>query len=129
MIGKAIASLLTSYAPLTGLVSAADIYPYVINENTDLPAIIYTIDSVVPEYDKDGWVGDDVTFSVTTFDDDYAVLQSIVSQVRNALEWKRGVTEGITLGLIRQAGFLEGYNINENVYVNRLTFNVYVTGY
>lgn len=129
MIGKAIASILTSHASLTALVSANDMYPYVINENTDLPAIIYTIDSVVPEYDKDGWVGDDVTFSVTTFDDDYAVLQSIASQVRNALEWETGLVEGITLGRIRQAGFLEGYNINENVYVNKLTFNVYVTGY
>lgn len=130
MIGKVIANLLTNNSSLTALVSANNIYPYVINENTQLPAIIYTIDSVESEYDKDGWAGDYITFSVSTFEDDYAILQNIVRAVRAALEWNgHNVIESTTISYIRLQGLLEGYNINENVYVNKLTFNVYVTGY
>lgn len=129
MIGKAIAHLLTSHTALTALVPVDNIYPYVINENTVLPAIIYTIDAVNTDYTKDGWAGDDVTFSVSSFSDDYARLQDIANEVRTALEWEYGVVAGISLNKIRLQGLLEGFNISENVYVNRLTFNVIVNGY
>lgn len=129
MIGKAIASLLTSHTALTALIPEERIFPYVLNENTPLPAIIYTIDTVSAYYSKDGWANDEVVFSVSTFSDDYARLQDIANEVRNALEWESGTVAGITLNKIRQQGLIEGFSISENVYVNRLTFNVIVNGY
>ena len=129
MIGKVIAHLLKDNAALLALVPTANIYPYVINENTPLPAIVYTIDSVTPGYDKQGWIGDECTFSVVTFSDNYASLQDISLQVREALELLKGTNESITIQNIYLTGQTEGYNINEDVFLNKLTFSTVVIDY
>ena len=129
MIGKVINTLLTANAGLTALVPAVRIFPYVMNEGTPLPAIIYTIDSLTPEYDKDGWNEDEVSFSVVSFSGDYANLQSIVQQVRAALEGKRGTSNGITYHKIYLSNQTEGYNTTEDVFLNKLTFRVIVNNY
>jgi len=129
MIGKVITSLLKANADLLALISADNIYPYIINEGTLLPAIIYMVDSLVPGYCKDGWVGDEYMFSILSFSDDYAILQQIVDEVRNALELEKGVTEGIGYERICLTGQSEGYNITENVFLNRLTFSTVVKSY
>ena len=129
MIGKVIKSLLVANADLLVLVPEASIFPYVINENTTLPAIIYTIDSSVPDYTKDGWAGDAMTFSVVSLSDNYNTLQSIVPEIRTALELERGTIEGILIERIYMSGMAEGFNLTENVFMNRLSFTVVVTNY
>jgi len=126
MIGKVIASLLTNSTSLTTLIPSTRMYPYALNEDTPLPAIIYTIDSISTDYDKDGWVGDEYVFSVSSYSDDYKQLQNVVQQVRLALELKSGTIEGIDINRIYLQSMIEGYNFVENVYLNRLTFNVFV---
>jgi len=129
MIGKVISALLKANAPLLVLVPTGNIYPYVINENTTLPAIVYLIDSIEAEYTKDGWAGDNVTFSVISFEKDYAALQAIVTLVRTALELKSGTTASITYWNILLESMMEGYNIDENVFLNKLTFSTRVGSY
>jgi hypothetical protein len=126
MIGKVIRSLLDDSGALVALVPVANMYPYVMNENTAMPAIIYTIDSLETEYNKDGQVQDKYTFSVASFSKDYAALQTIVGLVRAALELKRGTVEGLTIQPIYLRGMQEAYSISEDVFVNRLTFDVNV---
>ena len=124
-IGITIASLLKANASLLTLVNTNNIFPYVANENTTLPLIIYTVDSLEPEYDKDCWVGDICTFSVISFSEDYANLQLIATQVRAALDTKSTTgTNRITL-----TGQQEGYNITEGVFLNKLTFEVSIVEY
>jgi len=129
MIGKVIVSLLKANDDLTALVPEASIYPYVINENTALPAIVYVIESLTAEYTKDGWAGDACTFSVISFSDNYASLQNIVDEIRTALELKKGVIEDITYQQIYLTGHSEGFNITENVFLNKSTFSTYITSY
>ena len=129
MIGKVINNILSGSATLTALVPAVNIFPYVLNENTTLPAIIYTIDAVSPEYTKDGWSLDEITFSITSIHKDYNILQSIVTAVRRALEMDRGTIEGITIQRIYMTSMLEGYSNNEDVFANRMSFNVNVIDY
>jgi hypothetical protein len=126
MIGKNIASLLEANEDLLELVSADNIYPYVANEGTTLPLITYAINSVDPGYDKDGWIHDEIKFSVTSYSDDYAKLQDIVKQIRTALELKHVADSTHRIIL---AGMLEGFNIAENVFMNRLMFEVTVYDY
>jgi len=129
MIGKVISSLLKDNASLLLLVDTDSIFPYVINEDTVLPAIVYTIDSIDPNYTKEGWSGDNIGFSVVSFSTNYSNLQDIAAQVRVALELMSGTTEGITYFDILVEGQSEGYNITEDVYLNKLTFSVEVTDY
>jgi hypothetical protein len=126
MIGKNIASLLEANEDLLELVSADNIYPYVANEDTPLPTIIYGINTLDPEYTKDGWHDDTIGFSVTSYSEDYAMLQDIIKQVRLALELKYVVDK--TKRIILK-GMLEGFNIAENVFMNRLMFEVTVYDY
>jgi len=125
MIGITIANLLKANEDLLELVNSDNIYPYVANENTPLPLIIYTINDLDPEYDKDGWLHDDCDFSVISYSEDYANLQLITVQVRKALELKNiSGTHRIIL-----TGFAEGYNISEGVFRNELTFKIRIFEY
>jgi hypothetical protein len=122
MTGLTIAKLLKAHPGLVALVSAANIFPYVAKEDTPLPLIIYTIDSVAPDYTKDGWAEDNIGFSVISFSEDYASLQSIASEVRDALELQNDTNTKA----IRMTGQQEGFNIAENVFFNKQTFEIEV---
>lgn len=125
MIGIAITNLLKASADLMALISESKIFPYAADVDTDLPLIIYTIDSVDPEYSKDGWEDDLIAFSVKTYSIDYATLQSIVKKVRDALELKM-ITGSKRIIL---TGMAEGFNLSENVFVNKLAFKIEVCDY
>lgn len=127
MLAKLITNILANDANLTSLIPSTSMYPYVMNSGTPLPGIVYTIDSIIPEYDKSGWADDQCIFSVVSFSDNYAILQSIVSAVRSALELKTGTYENISIDKIYLTGRLEGYNINEDVYLSKLTFSARLT--
>jgi hypothetical protein len=129
MIGKVVRSLLSGSGTLTALVPATKMFPYVMNEDTDLPAIVYTIDNIDPEYDKDGWTHDKCTFSVFSFSPDYAVLQDIVAAVRGALERQHGTVGDITIGWIYMRGQTEGYSPGDDIFLNKLTFDVNIIDY
>lgn len=129
MIGKVIKSLLIANADLLALLPEASIFPYVLNEDTALPAIIYTINSLESDYTKDGWNWDDITFSVISLSGNYNMLQSIVLQVRTALELKYATVEGIVIEKIYLTGMEEGFNLTESVFMNRLTFTVKMNTY
>lgn len=129
MIGKVITKLLTDNTDLTDLVAADKIYPYIINEDTPLPAIVYRVQSMTPEYTKDGWVKDDCVFVVESFDENYNRLMEISYQVRDALELKRGTEKETMFGRITCTDQEEGYFLSENVYMNRLSFRVDIMGY
>jgi hypothetical protein len=126
MIGKIIKQLLVNG---TVGVPESSIFPYVMNENTSFPAIVYTIDSTTPEYTKDGWVGDEISFSVITVSDNYATLQDIVINVRKALEFKDGSFGDTTIKRIYLTGLTEAYNITENAFANKLSFTVEMNSY
>ena len=129
MIGVLITKLLNDSAALLALVDSTDIYPYIINEDTELPAMIYTIDGTEAEYSKDGWAYDTVSFSVSAFTNDYASLQAIVAEIRDALEWESGTYLTYTYWNIMLTSLSEGYSISENVYMNKLSFEVKITTY
>ena len=126
MIGLSIAKLLKAHQALVpGLVLSDSIFPYVANENTPLPIIIYTIDGMDSLYTKDGWVGDEISFSVISLSEDYASLQSIVKEVRNALLMEKDTYTR----RFETVGMQEGFSITENVFMNKLSFQVKIDSY
>jgi hypothetical protein len=129
MIGKTIKALLTGNSTLTALVTATKMFPYVMNEDTDVPCIIYTIDSIEPEYTKKEWVLDNISFTVTSFHRDYGSLQPIVTAVRGALELKSTGSGTQDINKIYLRGFTEGYDNGADVFYTRLTFQVKINTY
>jgi hypothetical protein len=129
MIGKVIYSLLSTDATLTSLVPATKIFPYVLNENTDLPAIVYGISEVSPEYTKDGWALDGIDFTVVSISPSYSDLQDIAMAVRRAIEMEVGTVGAITIQHIHMTGMNETFLQDVNVFTNEMSFNVNVINY
>jgi hypothetical protein len=123
--GIVISGLLKANASLLALVNTANIFPYVANPDTALPLIVYRINSLEPEYDKDGWVGDFCSFSVESVSDDYSNLQLIVTQVRIALELKKLATyyDRIELTGMEEDAFQNG------IFTNVLNFSFRIIKY
>jgi len=128
MIGKTISALLKADATLVALVSN-DIYPYVMNPETDLPAVVYTIDEVEPSYAKNEWAQDDISFSVFSFAKDYSGLQDTADAVRGALELKQTGTGTQEISRIYMTGQEEGYDGESDVFYCRMIFKLKVNVY
>lgn len=128
MIGKTISALLKADATLVALVGN-DIYPYVMNPETDLPAVVYSIDEVEPSYAKNEWVVDDISFSVLSFAKDYSGLQDTADAVRDALELKQTGTGTQEIGRIYMTGQEEGYEGESDVFFCRQIFKLKVNVY
>lgn len=129
MIGKTIKAALTANSALMALVPATKIFPYAANENTDMPMIVYTIDSVSPDYNKGGWANDEVVFSIYSSATDYPVLQTIVSAIRTALELYKVGAGTQEIGQITMISFQEDVIPDFTGFYNKLTFKVTVNTY
>lgn len=129
MIGKTIKSILAGNTALTALIPASRMFPYVMNEGTILPAIIYTVDSLAPNYSKGGWMLDEVNFSVASFADDYAELQTVASAIRTALELNQIGAGTQSINRIYLTGMDESFDPEQNVFGNRLNFIVKINKY
>lgn len=125
MIGKAIYEILSGNTDLTDVIDLK-IYPLVITEDTELPAVMYSIDIVVPEYTKDGWEYDACRFKVTSYAKEYSDVLDVASKVRSALEFVRGTYGGVVINHIYMDSQEEFYQIDADVYIIRLTFNVVI---
>jgi len=125
MIGKAITDILGDHAGLTALVDTK-IYPLVMAVETGLPAVVYGIDSVSPEYTKTGWVQDEVLFRVTSYAREYGEAISVAAQVREAMELTEGVYSSVDIQKIYMTGQDEFYQLDADVFIIRINFSVRV---
>ena len=122
MNGTIIAALLRANASLLALVSTDNIFPYVANEKTQLPFIMYEILGT-PEYDKNGWVRDACSFNIFCLSNNYVVGSLIATQIRTALEFK----ETANYGRMLMTEFSESQD--DNIFVTQQTFSTYVYQY
>jgi len=120
-IGTIINDFLTTSVTL---VPALNIYPVVVNEDTQLPFIVYNHSISDVEYQKDGWAGDECNFSVAAVAGDYAELQAIIVEIRAALELQRiSGTQRIQLTGMDEVEWLD------NMFGQKLNFSVTIDKY
>ena len=130
MIGKTIKSILTGDSTLIALVPAVRMFPYVMNEGTPFPNLVYSIDDLQDiQYTKAGWSWDQWRFSVQFYSKDYAELQEIALAARNALELKKIGYGSQDIGNIYLSGFGEGYDQGAEAFFNQLIFTVKTNSY
>lgn len=123
MIGLVIAELLTNSTALTTLVGS-NIYPYAIDEDANLPAVVYMIKSIVPEYDKDCRNRDINTVEIVSFHTSYKKCLEISNEVRKATELQNGTIAGITVAQIRVSSISEGLDIDNNIYFSKIELTI-----
>ena len=128
MIGIVIKKLLSDDSTVDELVGN-NIFPLVMSLDTTRPAIVYVVESMEPDYSKDGWAGDDCTFRVTSYADSYSVATEIAHAARMALELKKGEYSGIGIERIICTGREEFYQFDADVYIIRYTFKTKIYKY
>lgn len=123
MVGLVVANLLTASAGLAALVQDK-IYPYAIDEDVDLPAVVYAVKSISPEYDKDCRNKDVNEVEIISFATTYKKCLEINEQVRLATELKSGLIAGIQVFSIRVSSITEGLDIDNNIYFSKLGITI-----
>ena len=114
-VNKKIYAILAGDEALTAIIGS-NCYPIVAEENATFPLVIFTRDSLYPEYSKDFNTGDIVEVSVQAVGNNYIQTVDILSRIRTLLEnrqddyFKRSTVIGATEAYI------------DNVYVQTLMF-------
>ena len=113
MIGKTINALLTGSKDITDLVSTR-VYPYVMSEDTPCPSVAYSIDELIPQYNKASWAGDTILFSFA---------------IRAAFELNRAGFGTQVINNIYLTGQTEGFDIKTDTFFNILSFKTLINSY
>ena len=128
MIGKTINALLTGSKDITDLVSTR-VYPYVMSEDTPCPSVAYSIDELIPQYNKASWAGDTILFSIASFSKDYSELQDLSFAIRAAFELNRAGFGTQVINNIYLTGQTEGFDIKTDTFFNILSFKTLINSY
>ena len=125
MIGKVIGGLLSDSTAIQSKVSDR-IFPYSIDEEANLPAITYKVNSSVPEYTKSGLEYDTTNVEVVVFSESYLDCLTIAQYVRSTLGLYKGTytDSGTEVIQSRVASITEGFDFTANVYFLKTTFTI-----
>lgn len=123
MIGKVINKLLKDSSELSALVGTK-IFPYAIDEEMSVPAVIYRVRNTVPNYSKDGFMNEISNVEVLSYSNKYMNCLDISSAVRSAIELKNGVIEGISVVYIRISSIEEDFDLEQGIYFSKINFTI-----
>lgn len=123
MIGKAIYNILKNNSAVHNLIGDK-IFPYAIEENTQLPVAVYRVPVITPEYTKDGVVEEENKVEILALSNSYANCLDIGAAIRSALEYKKGTVENINIVQSRVDSIEETYDFEGNVYMNKFNFSI-----
>ena len=119
MINKAIYYILSNDDPVTALV-ADRIFAVTAPENTVVPLIVFSRDSVDPIYTKSGHEADRSLVIILIFSKIYDESIAILKAVRKALELVKGEFNGVSISTSRVTGIDEGYDLEADTYYQTL---------
>ncbi len=125
-INKYINKFLTESEAVTALVEVQNIRPLILAP-TIFPYISFMHGNIQSSYTKDGWYEDSTTVDIICVSDDYGQTVEIAEAVRELLEEKAYKDDDIYISQIRLIGSTEDQI--ENVFVQRLSFDVKVTAF
>ena len=125
-INKYINKFLTESEAVTALVEVQNIRPLIL-QPTIFPYISFMHGNISSNYTKDGWFEDSTPVDIICVSDDYGQTVEIAEAVRDLLEEKAYKDDDIYISQIRLVGSTEDQI--ENVFVQRLSFDVKVTAF
>jgi len=125
-INKYINKFLTESEAVTALVEVQNIRPLILAP-TIFPYISFMHSNITSAYSKDGWVEDRTEVTIICVSDDYGQTVEIAEAVRELLDDKAYRDDDIFISEIRLSGATEDQI--ENVFVQRLSFNVKISAF
>lgn len=125
-INKYINKFLTESEAVTSIVSVQNIRPLILAP-TIFPYVSFMHGNISSSYTKDGWSEDTTEVTIIAVSDDYSQTIDIAEAVRELLDNKAYKDEDIYISEMRLSGATEDQI--ENVFVQRLSFDVKVTAF
>ena len=125
-INKYINKFLTESEAVTALVEVQNIRPLIL-QPTIFPYISFMHGNISSSYTKDGWSEDTTEVTIICVSDDYGQTVDIAEAVRDLLENVQYKDDDIYISQLRLIGSTEDQI--ENVFVQRLSFDVKVTAF
>lgn len=125
-INKYINKFLTESEAVTALVEVQNVRPLILAP-TIFPYISFMHSNITSDYSKDGWVEDRTEVTIICVSDDYGQTVEIAEAVRELLDDKAYRDDDIFISEIRLSGATEDQI--ENVFVQRLSFNVKISAF
>ena len=122
MIGKAVYNILANDSALAALVST-NIFPEVAPAGTEAPVVVFSVESIQPEYSRSGLDRDASTVAVLCFSKDYTDSIDILIAVRNALELKVGIFNTVQIGKAQVQQIISGYDFETETHYQKITFD------
>ena len=121
LIGKYIYKFLSESEYINNVTKGC-IAPLKVNADVKYPFIVFSTTDLVPEYDKDGIIQNNITVQVICVSNDYYQLNELANNVRSCLELKHYKDDIIYIDKIIITGVSE--NTVEDAYLKTLTFNI-----
>lgn len=125
-INKYINKFLTESETVTALVSVQNIRPLILAP-TIFPYVSFMHGNISSSYTKDGWSEDSTEVTIIAVSDDYSQTVDIAEAVRDLLDNKTYRDDDIFISEMRLSGATEDQI--ENVFVQRLSFNVKISAH
>ena len=125
-INKYINRFLTESEAVTALVSVQNIRPLILAP-TIFPYVSFMHGNISSSYTKDGWSEDSTEVTIIAVSDDYSQTVDIAEAVRDLLDNKTYRDDDIFISEMRLSGATEDQI--ENVFVQRLSFNVKISAH
>lgn len=123
-IGKAIYNILSTDERVVEKVDNK-IYPLVADNGTTFPFIVYKRVSIIPASTKDRYIYQEMaTVEVVVASDKYNESIEIADSVKEALQGKKGVFDGINVSKIEFSDASEDFI--EDTFTQNITFKTYI---
>jgi hypothetical protein len=124
MIFNAIYSILKGVTEITDVVGL-QIYPEIAPQGAQMPFIVNSITSIIPETTKDGVSKLDlIEFKIIAFGNDVDELLTLERSTRNALDRFSGIVGGSNIDSINFSGFESGYDNTANVFISETDYKI-----
>ena len=121
-IKDVIYSLLSNNASVNNIV-VNKIFPYLAQDNVDVPYLVFDLTGLEPTDCKDGVSGlDTLLFDIEMYHDDPDLLETLSTNVRTVLDRHSGTTETVVVQSIQYTGEDGGYSAEDKVFIKVQTY-------
>ena len=121
MIGKVLSDILIADSDVSGSIGDR-VYPLVAEKGSELPLLIYNIESITPKYTKNDLISNECLFSVKAGDSSYSGVTTLIYYVRKALELVKGTYSGVTISKMKVTGLNEDYDSESDAFIKTMSF-------
>lgn len=125
LTGKYLWKFVTENEEVKELIDSCKVMPMFAVADVTFPFVVYSRDSLLPQYTKDMLTGNELSFTFIVVSNKYEQGLELANAVRHSLECKYYKDDDIHIHPIKLSALYE--ETMEDAYIQRMTFSMNVT--